>query len=845
MDIQNQHLGLQLDGQRLTVTRRSTGERLDLDWPAVALSVRGRELRPQAPAAAPRRSGRGLSQRFEQDGLVFVVSVVLGSGPWFRKRLSVRRQGGVWPTVDFVEVDRQVLRGDGLRLCGYQATTPTALRRGAEEGGGVMPGCGYPLIGRRCFLGLEHPAGFNHVEARAGGEDLVWLRHHPVWRGKVLEAVAEVFGWAEAAPAAFADYLDTIRLPRLRQALVAFGTFWSDPYIGNGEYRVSLSAYRRFFKAFQTLGLVPDLFTLDAGWQDRRSIFDAKPEVGGDAGLEQLCRQAEAMGSALSLWVSHNGHIGIDPEYLKSEGLPVGGGFSGTYEGEGYGVMLDEGLAARITARFRWLVQQVGVRHLKIDWDNDCATNPSFGERYPSRHHVRQATIDVFMKIGRELRRQRPGVVLRNGWWPSPWWLPEANHVWLSDSGDAEYAALPSATARDAAATHRDLMYYNHLRRDGTPLPLDCFDNHEFPDSQRNPFSDDPAAWANTVWLAFLRGATYIPLTLMPESLEDWQVECLRRVMAFSQRQARSLYVARGRMVLGHPGRGEVYGFLQPGRTESWAVLRNPLPLPQTLAFDPSALAEHEVRTVWQFYPHYEVLNPAPGLTFLGHEVKVVILAAARLPPVHREPCMVSAAAAGFLYHFPASCTVGGQVEPLVHPIHRLPGLACRASRGEVTSRGTTYRWHLVTPARMRQLDLQFCLKGAGAGEVQPRAYISRYPGSPPGGYTVPVTTIAVGMPGYGEAKNRDITCDPAETFFTVRLPDGGEFSLNLVLPGGPTAAVLKAVWLSGYEAPGRTALRRQHAPARFADCLPYQHPLGFGRALELPIPRTGEAPSV
>ena len=841
MDIQNQHLELQLDGGRLTVIRRSTGERLFLAWPAVALGLRGTLICPQLPAGPPRRVGASLSQRFEAGGLAFVVSVTLGRGPWFRKRLSVRCRESL-PTVDFVEVDRQVLGGDGLRLCGYQATTPAALRRGAEEGGGVMPGCGYPLIGQRCFLGLEHPAAFSHLERQADGRDLVWLRHHPVWRGRELAAVAEVFGWADAAPAAFADYLDTIRLPRLRQALVAFGTFWSDPYIGNCEYRVSLPAYRRFLKAFQALGLIPDLFTLDAGWQDRRSFFQAKREVGGDAGLEQLCRQAEAMGSALSLWVSHNGHMGIAPEFLRSKGLPVGGGFSGTYEGEGYGVMLDQNLADCITACFRGLVCQAGARHLKIDWDNDCATNPDFAARYPSRHHVRQATIDVFMAIGRELRRQRPDVVLRNGWWPSPWWLPEANHVWLSDSGDAEYAALPSATPRDAAATHRDLMYYNHLRRDATPLPLDCFDNHEFPDSLRNPFADDPAAWTNTVWLAFLRGATYIPLTLMPESLEDWQVESLRRVMAFAKRHARSLYVARGRMVLGHPGRGEVYGFLQPGKGESWCVLRSPSPLPQALVLDPAELAGHEVRTVWQFYPHYEVLDPAAGLTFLGHEVKVVILAARPLRPVHREPCMVSAAGEGFLYHFPASSTVGRTVAPLVHPIHRLPGLLCRASRAEVTASGTTYRWHLVTPARTRDLDLRFCLRGAGAGGMQPRAYISRYPGSPPGGYAVPVTTIPVGMPGYGEAKNRDVTCDPAETCFSVRLPDGGEFGLNLVLPGVPALAVLKAAWVSGYEAPGRTALPRRHAPARFRDCLPYQHPLGFGRVLELPIPPAGEA---
>jgi len=840
MQLQNRHLNLELDADRLLVRRRDTGATAILSWPAVGLSCGGRVVRPQGALEPPRRCRGGLVQRFEADGIVFEVGLSLGSGPWLRKtlRLSSDRDR---PTPDWVEVDRQALPSDGLRPCGYLASTPARPRRTEEEGGTVLPGCGYPLIGRTWFLGLEHPAAFNHVTAAADG-DACRLRHHPVWAGRGMECVPAVLGWSADARESFADYLDTIRLPRLRRPMVAFGTFWSDPYVGRGEYAVSYDAYRRFFEAFRRLGLVPDLFTLDAGWQDRRSVFQAKAAVGGDAGLARLRRLAVAMGSDLSLWVSHNGHMGIAPEFLREHGFAVGGGNSGTYNGDGFAVMLDDGFVAALEGRFRELVGALAVAHLKIDWDNDCATAPAFAERWPTTDHVREATLNAFFRIARALREANPQIVTRNGWWPSPWWLREAHHVWLSDSGDCEYAALPSATQRDAASTHRDLMYYNHLRRDATPLPLDCFDNHEFPDALRNPFGADPSSWTNAIWLAFLRGATYLPFTLMPESLEPWQAESLARVMAFCRANARHLYVARGRMVLGHPGRGEIYGFLQPGPRQSWCVLRNPLPVPQTLRLDPAALAGHPVQSVLQYYPHHDALDTAGEVVFLGHEVKAIILSRRALRAPSDAPCQIEpGAAGGAVCRFPSTLTRSARLRPLLDPLQQIPALACTAARAEQRDDAMVYAWTLCSPSRTRGLQLQLCLHGPHSAAIGLQAFVSRYPGGGPGGYALPVTLIPRGLTGHGEARNRDVTCDPEATYVTIPVPDGGICGLHLTLQGVPSKGVVKAAWLAGYEAPSREAVRLARPPRPFAGCLPVQHPLGFGRALALPLPAPGE----
>ena len=840
MKIRNAHLEVRLHENVLEVANRKTARTLRLSWPGTCLSIGGKIIRPTRPAGEPVVSRTTLSQVYEEGGFRFVAAISLGRHPWFRKRVSISSRRRT-RTPDFVEVDRQSLPADGLRRCGYRASTPEGsliARKSDEEGSGMMPGCGYPLIGRQFFLGLEHPAGFNCVE-KNGRRDTVWLRHHPTWEGCSLGQVDSVFGWAEDGREAFADYLEAIRLPRLRKPLICFCTFWSDPYRGELEYVASYEGYKAFFEAFQRLGLAPDLFTLDAGWMDRRSVFEAKQEVGRDQGLVKLRRLAEKGGSGLSLWVSHNGPVAFDEDFMKGRGYALGGGKSAAYCGDGYGVMMDAAFSRALERRFCELVRRVGVKHLKIDWDNDCATNPTFAKVYPTRNHVRQASLDVFFRIARKMREINPQLVIRNGWWPSPWWLREANHFWLPESGDCEFAALPSKTQRDAATTHRDFMYYNVLQRDRTPVPLDCFDSHEFADAPRNPFVEDAASWVNAVWLSFLRGSTYLSYPLMPDSLEDWQVASLKAVMRFCRVHAEDSFSPGGRMILGNPGRGEVYGFLHPGKNESWCVLRNPLPLPQVIEFHAGEAASHEVRGVSQFYPHHERLAPDGPLTFLAHEVKVMILSGRREKAGAAAPHMIEKQGGQYLYRFPASMSVRGSVGPMVHPIQRVDGLECLEAVRTREGRGERYDWFLAVPYRMREVEVQFCVRGKGADAVRMRACLSRYQGSGRG-YALPITKIPVGDAGCGEKKNLDGSCRADETYYAIRVADGGRFNVRLELAVAPGRAAVTSAWVAGHEAPSRNAVVKKRGPARFSRCLPCPHPLGFGQAIALPLSRTG-----
>lgn len=799
-----------------------------LDWPAVSVSIGGKKISPKRPLNKPAVSKNRISQSFEEDGLRFTVTITLSKNSWFTKNVAISSAKN-FPTPDFVEVDRQILPPDDIRSCGYIPTTLSESDMAA-----TMPGCGYPLIGKHFFTGLEHPAGFNRLSINKEEFRLV---HHPVWDDNKIEEVSSVFGWGENGRETFDAYLDSIRLPMLKKPLFIFCTFWSDPrdFENMYSYLTSYEVYQMYFKAFFSLGLRPDLFTLDAGWQNRMSVFQAKKGVGGDAGLVSLRKFLKKNGSGLSLWVSHNGPMGIATEYMKKQGFETGAGNSSVYSGDGYGVMMDRNFSKAIEKRFCELVRKVKVKHLKIDWDNDCATNEKFNEIYPTRNHVRQATLNAFFRIAAELRKIDPSIVTRNGWWPSPWWLAHASHVHLSDSGDSEFSSLPSRTQRAASSTHRDLMYYNIFQRDKTPLPLECLDNFKFPNALQNPYPEDPASWVSTAWMHCLRGSTQIAYTLTPEALEDWQAESLKQVMEFCRTYAGHIFVPRGKMVLGHPGRGEVYGFLQPGKNESWCIMRNPLPIPQTVKFYPNDFGAHKVKSTWQFYPFYETLKPESGITFLAHEIRIMIFSSEKQKNPCGIPFTVRRKGDTFLSYFPASVTVTKTVQPMVHPVQRINSVKCTEVKKKKLSNGVQYMWRLEVPYKMKDSELQLCIKADEKSDIKVRAVMSRSMDGT-SEYLLPITAIPDGVPGYGEKRNMDFPVNRGKKYYAVRIPYGGQFGIWLTLEGIPETGAEISAWVAGYEALSRNAVASKKCPVRFSQYLPFQHPVGFGKTLKLPL---------
>ena len=817
---------LQVNGKKLQAETAS-GLARDFDFPAAAVSIAGKRIEARTPAGPPRKlSGGGWQAVFKDGPCRFTVTVTPGGPDWFFKQVEITA-GSELPTPDYVEVDFQKTRAPGLRRYGYMGSCgKIGGANSEEEGSGLVPGSGYPLMGRDLFTGLEHPAAFNTVRSSRGVTAAWQLRHFPIWKNGKIKSVRAVIGLSTKPRECFFDYLDTVRLPRMSSPLFAFCSFWSDPHCdGTSEYQVTRDNYVSLLNGFTKLGLRPDVYLLDAGWQDRKSFFRAKRVYGGERELKDLGKKLRAAGSDLALWVSTNGPVGMDMDFLRSKGIPVGGGISSHYSGPNYAVMFDPELEKILTRRFCELASpEYGTRLFKVDWDNECATSPEFDRLYPTRDHVREASIDMMARLNAAERKVDPRVLTRNGRWPSPWHLMLTSHVSLPDGGDCEFSSFPALDQRDASTTHRDTLYWCVHVRDESVFPLDSYDNHEFAHSLRNPFQETPGVWSNTCVWAIMRGTSYHQLALMPEALEDWQAAILRRVMEVLRKHAPEIITGRSRMIGGNPGRGEIYGFLHPGaQGKCLLALRNSSPLPQEYAL-PDHAPYYE-----QHYPDCRKFRAGEKIVFAPHEVKVLAGSAKEVKNALPYPCRLVPAAENCSYE----CFLPASRKPDVREIHQIPELRPIQTKVQTEKDGLRLDFGLQVPWRMRNFKLLFRIRGKNHDQVKAALRTSRFSGCGASSYAVPVAEIPFGVPGSGERKNPDVSPAHDVRYFAADLPQGGNVFCRLTLTGGAVKVKDVELWVSGYEAPARSPGKKLFR-FRTDRYLPLPHPDGFPVNLRL-----------
>jgi len=809
-----------------TILRSGT---MTMSFPAVRMKIGGRIYEPGGTGEA---SGP-LERTYRIDDIEFHLRVESLPGGVLRKTLRVTSQQ-CHPTPDWVETDRQTVTDTSVSRRGYLATKKDApLDGGEEEGSGVggMPGCGYPLIGRNFFTGAEHPAAFATIEERTSTDVTYVIRQHPAWNASnCLELAGTVCCWSTDAEESFRKYVNGIRLAPLAQPCFSFCTFWSDPYRGNMFYESSKENYKCFIKAFHELGLRPDVFTLDAGWHDRHSIFEPVENLGGVAGLYRLKAFIERRGSRLGLWFSHNGPMGMAVDYLREHGYAVGRGSGSAYGGaEDFGVLMDPRLENALTQRLEEYVRH-GIVQFKMDWDNECATNRDFSERYPTQAHVREASIDAMIRIVRRMRAINPHLIIRNGWWPSPWWLMHVNHVFLSDSNDSEYTVLPSRTQRDSAATYRDTLYYCSLVRDKSPIPLDAFDNHELPHALRNPFHEEPGTFADIMMLAIMRGTSYFPLTIQPESLEDWQVGILSKCMAFARAYGRRLYASASSMFGGNPNDGAIYGFrFECAKGEAWCLLRNPSAMPQAFQWS------DEMRDGVWIYPFFERYSAGTPILFAPHEVKVIRLSRRHLALAFEIPFQARRLPDGQCeFSFPAQVS-HGRISPTVGALYRIDELEYERRFQRALPDGVEVMFRLRLPYRMRNATLNISIAHSGDESIRLEARSSRSASDDFSCCQLPVTQYMAGLPGIGEAKNPDCCVRINDVQYSIPAQEGGEAWHSLFLHGVSDWTQVR-LSISGYYGISRQGVRRPWHPSWLDEELPPAHPLGFSMARMLEL---------
>ncbi|MHC4872156.1 MAG: hypothetical protein ACYTFY_09955 [Planctomycetota bacterium] len=662
--------------------------------------------------------------------------------------------------------------------------TTITVQEGEEASGGKHAGCGYPVFSENFFAGVEHVSAYT-LKNDSG----FTCRYYPTWKDGTIKAPAVVIGTKAGfrnIEKAFLNYIDKIAIPKKQESLLCCCTFWSDPYLGNCEYKVNFKHYDRYMTQFLEAGIKPDMLMLDAGWNNRNSIFQAKSDIGGDEGLKKISDYLKDEGIRFGLWCSINGTMGVSHEWAEQQGYPTGTGIGAAYSSPNeFVVMMDNDFGKKMAERYTELIEKTDCEFFKIDWDCECATNESFNEKYPTHNHVRTASIDAFNEIHNEVIQKDKNCFLRNGWWPSPWFLKDVQLTWLANSGDCEYAALPSLTQRDRETTHRDAMYYYIFKKYKTPLPLDSLDNHEISKAYRNPYSESFDSWCSSVILLFMRGTIYQSVMLNAATMTQEEADFFADVKRFADSYKHLLYNKSAQFIGGNPADGEVYGFLHQNEKEAIAVIRNPAIIPQE--FDLNTVSDDIDFTPSQTLALYPYCGSVPGenkLELTSHELQIIYFRkeAASLPEeIAGLPFLISKDGSVSL---PAGLEPDDSFGTIQEDFVMVRDIKIEDLGEKQDNSCTTRSLKIYIPDRMIETRAIFELNGGTEHELDKtglRLYHDRYEKTGDGHAIAGTILYSKRKEGFGLERNR--TPEQLELnkqYRLFNLPTGGEFFLEI-----------------------------------------------------------------
>ena len=537
--------------------------KVPIGGPEVAVTVSGRRLVDGDGlrlAGDPEAShGAHLTWRLASaDGSVLVdVEVVADRDTGvIRKRLAVRGSG----RLERVELELW----DGVAVDGF-----TTIEPGPPPNTGSVE-LGQPVFGRGFFGGIEHPGAENL--ATTNGCRCA-LPYDDELGPTPLVTPAAVIGTGD-----FFDYLDTIR-PRPDRVIVLVNNWYHLGWPGTMAEDTVLAELDGFAGVAARHGLELDAYCLDDGWdgawEPATGLWGRLEPSAFPGGLPAL--QAAGGTKAIGLWIGPFGGYGDRQVARVAWARDQGDEVETPYgllcvAGDRYG----SGLARTIAA---WTA--AGVGYWKLDGLRFGCAEPGHG--HPTGAGGRTAQVDRFERIMAAARQAYPDVVVAftSGSNPSPWWLRTADFLWrggLDDSG----AGFPGPR-HESFATYIDARL-QLLRR--CALPVSAIVTFSVVESDACRYRDEGesiADWERHCWLIVGRGTQHHDLYVSPGSLSEDEWAALATALAWARRHRRVL--ARSRMVLGDPSRGQAYGYASRRDVEAVLCLRNPTPRRRRVRF--------------------------------------------------------------------------------------------------------------------------------------------------------------------------------------------------------------------------------------------------------------------
>jgi len=836
--IQNEYLRLECGGEKVDCFDKASNHRIAIYWNSIRLQCAEKIFTPVITEVSENSDFCEFRGKLSKIDFIAILKLAPDQH-WCTLELKFINDNEVLPTPEkLIIAESEMLK---FKPVGYKHQNAYrnehgkgfSSQEGEEASGGKIPGCGYPVFSENFFVGVEHVAAYTLVK-----ENGFICKHYPVWDGENTIAVPPLVIGCKAGfttiTKSFLDYIEKISIPKKQDPILCCCTFWSDPYLGDSEYKVSTAHYKRYIKQFLEAGIRPDMLMLDAGWNDRNSIFQAKKDIGGDKGLIEISNYLASLGIEFGLWTSINGNMGISCDWAKKQGYPIGTGIGAAYSAPYKFIVLpDNDFSKKLAERYVELMEKTKCGFFKIDWDCECATNDEFAEKYPTEDHIRTASIDIINKIHFELIKANPACLIRNGWWPSPWWLKDVTFTWLAHSGDCEYAALPSLTQRDSETTHRDAMYYYIFKESETPLPFDSIDNHEMIKAYRNPFSETHESWCNSVIMLYTRGTIYQSIMINAATLSDKQAKFFSETRSFAEKYKHILFNKSAQFIGKNPAEGEIYGFLHQSSDEAIAVIRNPSTIPQN--FSLSEIASDigfAVKQILVIYPYCGNMKFGNAITLLSHQVVMLYFKKEKeeLPKeISETPFCV---APDGNTHLCAGLELDDSFGIIQENFIMVREISIENLGYENLNETIIQYLKIKIPDRMQNTCAFFKFTGADKNkldEIRLRVYHDRYLKTG-NGHAIPITTLYPKKnEGYGIIRNKKGTDTNKKIEYRLcTIPSSGEFYLNIEIENIVQIKDLEiTVYVTGIRGKSRKG-KKINLPEIF-NYIPKTHDSGIG----------------
>jgi hypothetical protein len=492
-------------------------------------------------------------------------------------------------------LQRQILLQscDGNELATDQAAYHLRWRVAAPH---ALGGQGQPLLfGDTWFLGLEHPAGENLVD---GG--VVAPRQYPGNRFSTqpfaLQSLVVGGGVSGAVRRVLHDYVAAIRRPP--RALTLYNTWCHLRGDALTEDNMAAAA-TTLHTTLQPFGAQLDVFAIDDGWFLPQSIWepDHRKLPTGFAGLRA---RLDPLAMRLGLWLPLSGHS-LDTGWAKSNG----------YEAlQRYLCLSGPKYNTALRTQLQTIISDAGLRYFKHDFNYFWCGMTDHGH-FPSMPQSVEANVNAELDVLRMETACDPNLFLAitSGIWPSPWWLPYVDTIWMGGGDHDYYRGLPASQRSAFEMNYRDGALYELLVARGLIFPLSALMTHGIVDGRHTPYDvrqEPDEFWASYVMNYFGRGTLMRELYLTPEHLTPRRAELLARGINWARTLDDCMVDAQ--IAGGDARRGKLVIYTGAHGTRRYISARNPQLLDQHLPL----AARGITAGVWHIvYPYQQFFDAA------------------------------------------------------------------------------------------------------------------------------------------------------------------------------------------------------------------------------------------